>query len=30
MNVNYYCDELISDIVMKFEETPGTIYISDN
>lgn len=21
MNVNYYCDELISEIVMKFEET---------
>ena len=21
MNVNYHCDELISEIVMKFEET---------
>ena len=21
MNINYHCDELISEIVMKFEET---------
>lgn len=26
MNVNYYRDELISEIVMKFEETRNNLY----
>lgn len=27
MNVNYHCDELISEIVMKFEETQEQLVI---